>query len=715
MTRHDHQNDTVQHKPGQHKPSQPNPGQRDSSQHEIIQHETIQPLDFTPVDPGDRRPIYRPRPLAVGIGVALLLSLLFLGFLFTSRSVVVQIEPTTAEIDIDGGFTFALADHYLMRPGEYQLNASAEGYRSLQQDFTVGPEDHQLLQLTMEKLPGHLEVSTAPPGAEVMVDGQPAGTTPLVVRDLSPGSHKIVVQAARYLPASSEVLIEGLDHTQPLSLTLEPAWGQVQLNSNPGGAEVTVAGESRGTTPLTTELLASGETVKVSLSGYKPWQQSLNVAIGDTLEVPLIELQPADGTLLLSSTPSGATITVDGRYLGTTPMELELSPGETHQLSLFYNGYSTTKQSLSLIPGERRELAVELNANLGEIRVVATPADAAVWIDGVLRGTQGQTFKLPARPHRIELRKSGYATATRTVTPKPGLDQLVQVTLLTEKQARWASVADKITSAGGQTLLLFRPEGTFQMGAPRRETGRRANEVLREVQLTRPFYLATHEVTNQQYKLFDRQHSSSHAQGITLDQPGQPVVRVSWEQAARYCNWLSGKENLRPFYQEQGGKITGVDASANGYRLPTEAEWAWAARSVNGGEKRFSWGQQFPPADKAGNFADSSASRLVGEILKDYNDGFAVSAPVGSFRPNHRKLYDLEGNVAEWVNDYYGIELGSISSAEKDPLGPDKGELRVIRGASWRHGNITELRLSYRDYGSEPRDDLGFRVARYVE
>ena len=71
--------------------------------------------------------------------------------------------------------------------------------------------------------------------------------------------------------------------------------------------------------------------------------------------------------------------------------------------------------------------------------------------------------------------------------------------------------------------------------------------------------------------------------------------------------------------------------------------------------------------------------------------------------------------MAEWVNDYYGIEFNLSMTADKDPSGPEKGEFRVIRGASWRHSSITELRLSFRDYGIDPRDDVGFRIARYVE
>ncbi|WP_438951504.1 PEGA domain-containing protein [Porticoccus sp.] len=678
------------------------------------QPQAIEPATFVPLGETAASRRFTIKPLTGIIAAGLLVSGLTLGFLFTAKSVVVQINPASADISISGGITFKLADHYLIRPGDYRINATAEGYLPFQQAFSVGPDKHQLLELAMAKKPGHLELTSTPTGAAVLVNGESVGKTPLTVRDLPPGDHQLVVQALRYSPVEETVTIVGLDRTQSLAVTLQQAWGQIELSSRPSGAEVIVDGESRGRTPLTTELLAAGEDVLVQLEGFKTWQKKLRVGVGETLTLPEIIFEPADATVSVTSSPNGATVTVKGTYRGVTPLDLALPPDQAHQLSFFANGYVTRKQALTLSAGEKRQLSITLNASMGKIQVAATPGDATVWIDGVSKGKPGQTFSLPARAHRIEIRKPGYATETRTITPKPGLDQLVQVTLLTEEAARWANTPTSITSKAGQSLTLFRPEDSFTMGAPRRETGRRANEVLREVRLTRPFYLATKEVTNQQFKQFSRQHSSSHVRGTTLDQPEQPVVNVSWDQTARYCNWLSARENLAPFYTESGGKITGTNPTANGYRLPTEAEWAWAARATSGGAKRFGWGQQFPPADGAGNFADSSASRMADQVITGYNDGFAVSAPVGSFSPNHRGLYDLEGNVAEWVNDYYGIEFSLGTGAEKDPGGPASGEFRVIRGASWRHGNIIQLRLSYRDYGLDGRDDLGFRVARSV-
>jgi len=85
---------------------------------------------------------------------------------------------------------------------------------------------------------------------------------------------------------------------------------------------------------------------------------------------------------------------------------------------------------------------------------------------------------------------------------------------------------------------------------------------------------------------------------------------------------------------------------------------------------------------------------------------------VGSFAPNNKGLFDLGGNVAEWTNDFYDVVISTGKKVELDPMGPESGEFHVIRGSSWAHGAVTELRLSFRDYGSKAREDVGFRVAR---
>ena len=137
-------------------------------------------------------------------------------------------------------------------------------------------------------------------------------------------------------------------------------------------------------------------------------------------------------------------------------------------------------------------------------------------------------------------------------------------------------------------------------------------------------------------------------------------------------------------YKRQG-KVTAINPSATGYRLPTEAEWAWAARRQASSEVgkssdeqlKFPWGDALPPPERFANYADRAAGNLVGRIIFGYNDNHAVSAPVGTFNANSHGLYDLGSNVAEWTHDYYEIPDQNVVT---DHLGPETGEFRVIKG-----------------------------------
>lgn len=679
-----------------------------------VDSHSISPAEFTPL----RGPIKRRRklrPVAIAVTCALVLAGLVLWFLLSARAIFFDTVPANAQIQIEGAFVFQVSDSYLMHPGSYEISSSAEGYFPATQTIEVSKADSQRFDIVLEKMPGHLELTSTPTGASVTLDGIPRGETPVTIESLSPGAHQLVMSAPRYFKQTLAIDIEGLDKTQSRQVELKPAWGQLTIDSSPKGADVLIAGELRGQTPLTTELLEAGESVKVQLTGHKSWQQTLSVKAGGELVIDDIKLEKVDGLLKLSTNPSGASVTIDNTYRGITPLELALKPDADHSLSLFLNGYQTSKHNFRIASGSEKNLDITLTPETGKLRVDSQPANTQVYIDGQLRGKGGESFALPARAHTIEVRAKGYASQKKTFTPRPGIQQVLQFNLLTEKEARWAATPREITSPVNQKLKLFRPETSFTMGASRREPGRRANEVQREVTLARPFYLATHEVTNAEFQRFNAKHLSRQVGGISLSTPNQPVAHVSWEQAALFCNWLSAKEGLPLFYQVSKDKVTGINPEATGYRLPTEAEWAWAARQLYGNMLKFSWGDSFPPEGKAGNYADRSSAKINSRVVKEYDDGFAVSSPVGRFDPNDKGLYDLSGNVAEWVNDYYGIEINLSGKKQFDPLGPETGEFRVIRGASWRHGSITELRLSYRDYGVEARDDVGFRIARYAE
>jgi formylglycine-generating enzyme required for sulfatase activity len=291
---------------------------------------------------------------------------------------------------------------------------------------------------------------------------------------------------------------------------------------------------------------------------------------------------------------------------------------------------------------------------------------------------------------------------------------VVKAKLRSVEEAKAAAIPKVTRSPQGHKMVRI-DDGRFRMGASRREPGRRANETWHDVELTRPFYISTTEVTNAEFRRFRKDHSSGTVGSRSLDVDSHPVVRVTWEEAARYCNWLSGQAGLPPAYQLVGGKMMGVRPMTTGYRMPTEAEWARAARFPGGSNGlKYPWGSKLPVPADAGNFADESAKGLLSGTLSGYNDSYAGTAPVGSFPPNPLGLLDLGGNVAEWVHDIYTIHGPGSGKPDRDPLGPEEGDLHVIRGAGWMDGSPSELRLSYRDYAREGRPDVGFRIARYA-
>ncbi len=676
----------------------------------------IIPVEFTPPKGDGPGFVFRWRWLYGAIAAFAALSGFAAWFVLTARSVFIEVEPITAEVDLSDGLSFMIGPRYLLRSGEYRLRLSNPGYHDSDIILAVGEEASQTRQYVMNPLPGRISVSAGGlAGARVSVGGADVGNTPVSDAPVEAGDYELVVSLDRYRDFSRNISVAGREVEQHFEVELQPAWAEVSLASEPPGAEVLVDGEPVGQTPLTAEILEGGRLLTLRLPRHKAWQDQLEIVAGESMQLPAVTLEPADGLVFVQSDPSGASVTVSGEFKGLTPLEVSLPPDRTHEFTLFREGYHSKRTNLEIRADQQHDLQLELDPVLVSVQVQAEPADAELYVNDELLGSANQTVELLAASQTIEIRSNGYVPYTAEFIPRPGLDQIIRASLRSLEAVRLENIS-VVTSAAGQTMKLFFPEGrTFTMGSSRREAGRRPNETLREVKLERPFYLSETETTNGQFRQFEPEHSSGTTAGMTLDNGSQPAVRVSWQQAALFCNWLSEQESLPPFYEVANGQVVGFDAGSHGYRLPAEAEWAWAARVAGtGASLRYPWGETLPPPPGAGNFADRGAGSFLTLVMQDYNDGAPVTAPVGSFSPNHRGLYDLAGNVAEWMHDYYG-SVGLSGAVPADPLGAETGEAHTIRGSSWTQASITEMRLSYRDFGVEPRYDVGFRVARYLE
>jgi formylglycine-generating enzyme required for sulfatase activity len=636
-------------------------------------------------------------------------------FAFSAKSVGFNVVPMADEVRLpDTLIKFSLGDRFLLRPGRHRVTATLAGYYPLDKLVSIGASADQTIQLELIKLPGLISFATdSGVSATVRVDGESIGTTPIANAEIVHGSHQIEFVANRHLPEVFELDVEGLNVKQSIVAALTPSWAPVSLISEPAGATVNVDGNFAGTTPVELELTAGERSLEITLRGYNAWQDRIMVIADTAQALPAVVLSPADGRVELASTPTDASVSVNGEYRGRTPMNLRLRPGQTHSISISKPGYEPSNQQMSVAADSGRSVSVDLVALYGEVAVESAPVGAEIYVDDRLVGTTPSRLELLSVPHVVEVKAEGYAPDRREITPRPGYSQALAFDLVALNQASGSGFANTIRTSLGQELRLI-PAGRFTMGSSRREEGRRSNEVLREVEISSAFYLGVREVTNAEYRKFQADYSSGNFASEPLDGDNQPVVRISWQEAAEFLNYLSVLDGLQPVYIESQQGLQTFRPLRSGYRFPTEAEWAWAARAAGrDAVTAYAWGSDpRPTADRIANLADLSAVEILPTTLVTYSDGFQVTAPAGSFAANPVGIFDMDGNVAEWVQDYYEIVSLPSGDVVVDPLGPDRGRFHVARGPSWRSATMTDLRLAFRITGVDLREDIGFRIAR---
>jgi formylglycine-generating enzyme required for sulfatase activity len=255
------------------------------------------------------------------------------------------------------------------------------------------------------------------------------------------------------------------------------------------------------------------------------------------------------------------------------------------------------------------------------------------------------------------------------------------------EEAAAPAKAPTIVKTKSEIDAVLIPAGSFRMGS---EAGQEDERPVHEVRLD-AFLMDRTEITQAQYAKYTKPNPS-HFKG-----PNRPVEMVSWANAALFCNKRSRAEGLTPCYDEETAEC---NFEADGYRLPTEAEWEYACRAGGAGE--YDFGNDSGKLQAHAWFADNAGKQ---------------THPAAQKKPNAWGLFDMHGNVAEWCNDVYDKGYYAASSAE-NPRGPKEGEKYVLRGGAW-NSSAKACRSAYR-VGEDPgfqdacfaRDALGFRCVR---
>jgi formylglycine-generating enzyme required for sulfatase activity len=407
---------------------------------------------------------------------------------------------------------------------------------------------------------------------------------------------------------------------------------------------------------------------------------------------------PADYTLML---PPGTRRKARAEAVGHEPQEFDIDP-------------ANTDYPINLLPATMRVLLNGLPPG-AEVKFPSDPAAKPV------PNSPGE-FVARRIAQQVRVTAPGFADATVSVDP-PVTGDRVDVQVLPKRLVPPKEYADSI---GIQLKLI--PAGTFTLGVDEPGNKTLEDQPPRNVVITRPFYLGKHEVTRGQFRRFvdetghktDAETSGKGGFGYVpgkdawflrhplynwrntgFDQTDEhPVVNVTWNDATAFCKWLSRKEKRK-------------------YRLPTEAEWEYAARSGPG--------DNLPPREPdvvvtIANVCDAATlkrfdadSKKKRPISVAANDGFAFTSPVGHYRPNGYGLYDIYGNALEWCEDWYVKEVQKLPA--RDPVQRDEiaENTRVARGGSFMASSRDLLMMRYPVEADLPSAQSGFRVLVEVE
>ena len=517
------------------------------------------------------------------------------------------------------------------------------------------------------------QVTTNEPGVTVLLDGVELGRTPLSREDLRPGSYTLSLQSAYYVDREVAVtLADGVVFKE--DYVLQVTTGQLTVLSEPAGAAVYIDGQDTGeVTPVTlNDVTAGTRALSLRLAGYQTTAaQTVTVEEEQTAQVS--ETLRKTWRLTVNTTPGDAAIRLPDIGPAYRP-GMDLLPGE-YRVEVSAPEHVSQTRTVPLVDSDE-VLNIVLEPVLYPVTITSNVTDARITLRGNGNDyTYQNGLRLPEGSYQVSAMAERYSPLSETWQVSENNTRLV-LEMIT---APGETFRDSLADGGEGPLMVVLPAGRFSMGCLSNDSDCDDNEQpIHDVTLPNNFAIAVYEVTFAEYERY--------VQATGVRRPGdegwgrgdRPVINLDWEEARAYARWLS----------EQTGRS---------YRLPTEAEWEYAARA--GTTTKYSWGNR-------ANYEQANYNS---------NDRWENTAPVGSFPANGFGLYDMHGNVFEWTQDcWHGSYRGAPTNGQVWE-GANGGDCdrRVVRGGSW-HGGPGLLRaagrVSYRVSGRA--NVLGLRLVQ---
>lgn len=494
------------------------------------------------------------------------------------------------------------------------------------------------LQFALRPAFGSVTVTSTPSGALVFLDEKQVGQTPLTLDRIASGSHSLRLQAPQYAVERRNVSVAD-GQTANVAVTLAARFAEITVQA-PQGAVVTVDGDRKGSGTLSWRQSEGLCDIVVSMAGHRDARRQLEVVAGRAQTVQLTP-QPIYGSASVDSDLMDAEIWIDGKQYGVTPNVVERLLVGSHTLVLKKSGYADLQQQFSVEEGKEASLSVKLPAGRS-VQFTSEKPGMQIIVDGKKLGTTPLTAVVGIGHHSVSAMRGGDIIDVRDLDITSAGAPLTMA---------FRDFNQTFTVNGVQFTMVEVGGGTFTMGA----TSEQGSDAWDEEK-------PAHEVTLSDYYIGQTEVTQALWEAVMGSNPSDskggnlPVERVSWDDCQLFIqklNQLTGKQ----------------------FRLPTEAEWEYAAR---GGRK--SRGYKYA----GGNNIDSVA-------WCDGNSGNETH-PVATKQANELGIYDMSGNVLEWCSDWCG---DYTSSSQSDPQGSASGSFRVIRGGCY-YNFARNCRVSYR-------------------
>lgn len=608
--------------------------------------------------------------------------------LFFIKSSNLNFDKNYPDLKISSKSSITISNTVYSFTESFEILIEAQGYLSNEFKFSHS-EPVKLIQLS-EK-PSLITFNINADDAFIIINGIKSEGNSI---NLLKGNHELIIGAVGYLNQPYQINLDKYYPNLNVDISLDEINKEIKFQGSPDNSEIFFNGAFIGTIPMSYVFKREGK-LEFRNNDYESKVINLKIENNDP-DTLVVNLNLNEALFSISSKPDSASVFVDGQYLGITPIDINLQSEADLKLSL--EGFKDYYEKIS--PANKRA-DIDLIKDMIPVTFTSN-VDAELFLNNKYIGNTPISIGVQNLSNIISFSKDGYVD--QKFTFKPTKDrQNININLKTVKEHAIYTSSKEYKNTIQKTMVLFEP-GNVVIGSPPSQSRRSPNEVLKSISINRHFYVSQYLITESDYGKFIKSNSNSKL----------PMTDITWKDAARFCNWLSSMEGFKPFYIFEQDQLINFDLTSTGYRLLTEAEWTYIIKSEFTSNAIYPWGNERTIPTTIANLADASVKERFVNSIANYDDGFELKSPVGSFKFNNNNVYDMLGNVSEWVNDFYSAQYENPNKLINDYIGPMYGSSHVIKGSNYQSFSSNQLGIDYRTDGNDKSDIIGFRLARWI-